>query len=137
MDGIRDSTTYLLGRASTRGALETRQFLTRNAVPFQWVDVENDPLVQLLQGDAQLTGRRYPLALFADGSILEAPERFMRRRYVRATPTDTPSPVPAEDERAYAETAVFKQQLAERVGLPTRPARESTTWWSWAPAQLG
>jgi thioredoxin reductase (NADPH) len=121
---MRDSTTYLLGRASTRGALETRQFLTRNAVPFQWVDVENDPLVQMLQGDAELAGRRYPLALFGDGSILEAPERFMRRRYVRATPTDTPSPVPAEDERAYAETAVFKQQLAERVGLPTRPARE-------------
>ena len=62
MDGMRDSTTYLLGRASTRGALETRQFLTRNAVPFQWVDVENDALVQLLQGDAQLTGRRYPRA---------------------------------------------------------------------------
>jgi len=124
MDGMRDSTTYLLGRASTRGALETRQFLTRNAVPFQWVDVENDPLVRLLQADAQLTGRRYPLVLFGDGSILEAPERFMRRRYVRATPADTPSPVPAEDERAYAETAVFKQQLAERVGLPTRPARD-------------
>ena len=43
---------------------------------------------------------------------------------MRATPSGTPSPVPAEDERAYAETAVFKQQLAERVGLPTRPARE-------------
>ena len=26
------------------------------------------------------------------------------------------------DERAYAETARFKQQLAERVGLPTRPS---------------
>jgi thioredoxin reductase (NADPH) len=124
MDGMRDATTYLLGRASTRGALETRQFLTRNAVPFQWVDVDDDPLVRLLQGDAQLTGRRYPLVLFGDGSILQAPERFMRRRYVRASSTDTPSPVPAEDERAYAETAAFKHQLAERVGLPTRPARD-------------
>ena len=34
-------------------------------------------------------------------------------------------PLWPEDERAYAETAVFKQQLAERVGLPTRPTRES------------
>jgi thioredoxin reductase (NADPH) len=121
---MRDSTTYLLGRASTPGAPETREFLTRNDVPFQWVDVENDPLVELVQGHAQLTGRRYPSALFADGSILEGPERFMHTRYVRGTPTGTVSPVPPEDERAYAETALFKQQLAERVGLPTRPARD-------------
>jgi thioredoxin reductase (NADPH) len=125
MDGMRDSTTYLLGHGSTRGAIETRQFLTRNAVPFQWVDVETDPLVRLLQAGGELSGRRYPLVVFADGSVLEAPERFMRRRYVRATPADVPSPVPAEDERAYAETAMFKYQVAERVGLPTRPAREA------------
>lgn len=125
MDGMRDSMTYLLGRASTPGALETRQFLTRNAVSFQWVDVESDPLGKLARDQALLAERRYPLALFADGSILEGPERFMLSRYIRATPTDTPSPVGAEDERAYAETAIFKQQLAERVGLPTRPARDA------------
>ena len=49
----------------------------------------------------------------------------MRTRYIRATPTGAPPPVPPEDERAYAETALFKQQLAERVGLPTRPTRET------------
>ena len=118
------STTYLLGRASTPGVPETRQFLTRNGVPFQWVDVDCDPLVELLRGRAELEGRRYPLALFADGSILEGPERFMLTRYVRAT-GGTASPVPPEDERAYAETARFKQQLAEQVGLPTRPTRET------------
>src|SRR4249919_1515620 len=122
---MRNSTTYLLGRASTPGAAETRQFLSRNGVPFQWVDVEHDPLVDLLGGGPRLADRRYPLALFADGSMLEGPERFMRTRYVRATPTGAPSPVPPEDERAYAETALFKQQLAERVGLPTRPTRET------------
>jgi len=121
---VRDSTTYLLGQASTPGVPETRQFLSRNDVPFQWVDVDADPLVGLLGGRAKLEGRRYPMALFADGSSLEGPERFMLTRYVRATPTGAPSPVPAEDERAYAETARFKQQLAERVGLPTRPARD-------------
>ena len=31
--------TYLLGRAATPGAAETRRFLTRNGVPFQWVDL--------------------------------------------------------------------------------------------------
>jgi hypothetical protein len=137
MDGMRDSTTYLLGLASTRGALETRQFLTRNAVPFKWVDVENDPLVQLLQGDAQLTGRRYPLALFADGSILEAPERFMRRRYVRATPTDTPSPYP---RRTSAPTPrPPSSSNGSRSGSACPPGRHgrSTTWWSSAPVQPG
>jgi thioredoxin reductase (NADPH) len=119
------STTYLLGRASTPGVPATREFLTRNGVAFQWVDVDDDPLVELFGSRAELEGRRYPMALFADGSTLEAPERFMLSRYVRATPAGTMSPVPAEDERAYAETARFKQQLAERVGLPTRPDRES------------
>jgi thioredoxin reductase (NADPH) len=118
-----DSTIYLLGRASTPGVPETRQFLTRNGVPFQWVDVDSDPLVELLRGRAELEDRRYPLALFADGSILEGPERFMLTRYVSHTPTGASPPVPPEDERAYAETARFKQQLAERVGLPTRPTR--------------
>ena len=33
--------------------------------------------------------------------------------------------MPPEDERAHAETARFKQQLAERVGLPTRPTRDT------------
>lgn len=122
---MRNSTTYLLSRASTPGAAETRQFLSRNGVPFQWVDVEHDPLVHLLGDGPRLADRRYPLALFADGSMLEGPERFMRTRYIRATPTGAPPPVSPEDERAYAETAVFKQALAERVGLPTRPTRES------------
>lgn len=116
------SSTYLLGQASTPGVPETRQFLTRNGVPFQWVDVDSDPLVGLLRGRARLEGRRYPMALFADGSVLEGPERFMLTRYVHhAAPGMPPPPVAREDERAYAATARFKQQLAERVGLPSRP----------------
>ncbi len=125
MTVVRDSTTYLLGRASTPGVPETRQFLSRNGVAFQWVDVDADPLVGLLGGRAELEGRRYPMALFADGSTLDGPERFMLSRYVRGTPAGTAPPVPPEDERAYAETARFKQQLAERVGLPCRPTSES------------
>ena len=45
-------------------------------------DVDADPLVGLLGGRAELEGRRYPMALFADGSTLEGPERFMLNRYV-------------------------------------------------------
>ncbi len=72
------SSTYLLGRASTPGVPETRQFLTRNGVPFQWVDVESDPLGRSYSGAAQSSKvAATRLALFADGSILEGPERFM------------------------------------------------------------
>jgi thioredoxin reductase (NADPH) len=125
MTVVRDSTTYLLGRASTPGVPETRQFLSRNGVPFQWVDVDADPLVGLLSGRAELEGRRYPMALFADGSLLEGPERFMLNRYVSHSATGSSPPVAQADERAYAATARFKQQLAERVGLPTRPSNST------------
>ena len=33
---------YVLGRAATPGAAETRQFLSRNGVGFRWVDVDDD-----------------------------------------------------------------------------------------------
>ena len=62
---------YLLGRAATPGAAETRQFLSRNAVEFRWVDVDNDPLMRLLAADGALTDVRLPCVLFPDGSLLE------------------------------------------------------------------
>jgi thioredoxin reductase (NADPH) len=116
--------TYLLGRAATPGAAETRRFLARNGVPFQWVDLDEDPLARLLGVDGILDGRQLPCVLFADGSILEGPERFMRTRFVRATGGGAASDVPADDQRAYVETARFTTELAARVGLPTRPERE-------------
>ncbi|HEY7793348.1 MAG TPA: FAD-dependent oxidoreductase [Gaiellaceae bacterium] len=110
---------YLLGRAATPGAAETRQFLSRNGVEFRWVDVDDDPLMRLLGADGALADVRLPCVLFPDGSLLEGPERFMRTRFVAhrgATP-----PVPVEDQRAHLETKRFKHELAARVGLPTKP----------------
>jgi hypothetical protein len=46
---------YLLGRAATPGAAETRRFLSRNNVGFRWVDVDDDPLARALR---RRTGRR-------------------------------------------------------------------------------
>jgi thioredoxin reductase (NADPH) len=49
----------------------------------------------------------------------------MLTRYVHhAAPDMAPPPFAQEDEQAYAATARFKQQLAERVGLPSRPRSE-------------
>lgn len=116
--------TYLLGRAATPGAAETRRFLARNGVPFQWVDLDDDPLARLLGGDGALAGHRLPCVLFADGSVLEGPERFMRTRFVRGTADGAVTEVSAADQRAYLETARFTTELAARVGLPTRPEHE-------------
>lgn len=35
---------YLLGRAATPGAAETREFLSRNGVAFRCVEIDDDPL---------------------------------------------------------------------------------------------
>jgi len=48
------SVQYLIGTATAPGAADTREFLQRNGVAFQWVDVDRDPLVRLLGGDGAL-----------------------------------------------------------------------------------
>src|SRR4051794_854708 len=78
---------YLLGRAATPGAAETRQFLSRHGVPSRWVDVNDAPLVRVLGPAAALDSVRLPCLLSPDGSIVEGPRRFMRQatRFVPAT----------------------------------------------------
>jgi len=115
---------YLLGRAATPGAAETRQFLSRNGVSFSWVDVDDDPLVRVLAPSAALDSIRLPCVLFPGGSILEGPSRFMRTRFVWATEYGAVPAVSAEDQQAFLETKFFKHELATRVGLPTRPKYE-------------
>ena len=127
---------YLLGGAATPGAAETREFLTRNGVSFQWVDLDRDPLLRLLDRPVPLAGGRLPLVVFGDGSTLEGPERFMRTRYVSATPEGSTPPVSEQDRRAYTETALFKQQLARRVGLPTAPQHDAYDVLSSVPGRL-
>ena len=112
---------YLLGRAATAGAAETRQFLSRNGVEFRWVDVDDDPLMRLLAADAALADVRLPCVLFPDGSLLEGPERFMRTRFVPATRHGAVPTVSPEEQRAHLETKLFKHELATRVGLTTKP----------------
>jgi len=116
--------TYVLGRASTPGAAEVRQFLARNGVPFQWVDLNVDPLLRLVAAPDALADVRLPLVLFADGSTLQGPVRYMRTRFVKATPADAPPLVTLEDQQAHRETALFKHELATRVGLPTSPQHD-------------
>lgn len=118
------NSVYLLGRAATPGAAETREFLSRNNVEFRWIDVDDDPLMRVLAASEALKDIRFPCVLFPDGSLLEGPTRFMRTRFVPATRHGAVAPLSAEDEQAHLETKTFKHELATRVGLPTRPQRE-------------
>ena len=55
-------------------AADLRIFLTRNGIPYEWVDLDQHPL-----GDGEvagLAGVRLPLCVFPDGTQLEAPSRF-------------------------------------------------------------
>jgi thioredoxin reductase (NADPH) len=116
--------TYLVGRAATPGAAETRQFLSRNGVSFSWVDVDDDPLMRVLAAAPALATVRLPCVLFPDGTILEGPGRFMRTMLVPAKQLGALPVVSAEDQRAHLETKLFKHELAARVGLPTQPQHE-------------
>lgn len=90
-------------------------------MPFQWVDIDHDPLVSLLSGTRALEGKQFPFVVFADGSTLEGPPRYMRTRFVRATGRGAGASVSTGDQQAYLDTALFKHELATRVGLPTTP----------------
>jgi thioredoxin reductase (NADPH) len=54
-------------------AHETRDFLARNCVPFQWLDVERDDEAGRLVARADVKASRLPLVLFPDGSQLVQP----------------------------------------------------------------
>jgi thioredoxin reductase (NADPH) len=47
-----------------------RNFLSRNHVPYRWLDVAGSPEAQKLLTDRQLDAERLPAVLFEDGSVL-------------------------------------------------------------------
>jgi thioredoxin reductase (NADPH) len=75
-------TYYLIGQRDSAETRDLRTFLVRNRVPFQWVDLERDPLVRFLVGDGGLAEHRWPLCLLPDGTRLEAPSRLELARCV-------------------------------------------------------
>ncbi|MDP9325004.1 MAG: FAD-dependent oxidoreductase [Candidatus Dormibacteraeota bacterium] len=50
-----------------------KEFLSKNHVPYQWIDIEKDPSMGELIGDAAGDPTRLPFVLFPDGSTLSAP----------------------------------------------------------------
>ena len=97
----RESDVSLVGRRHSPHVQDLRDFLSRNRVAFAWVDLDHDPLLRAL--GAQIPeGLRLPIFVYADGSASGWPA--------------------GDDDEANFNLA--RLQLAERVGLHTRPDKE-------------
>lgn len=72
MDSLRRHPVTLFGRRGQAAAHTARDFLERNEVPLRWVDLDLDPLAEVVS-DHELETATQPTALFADGTRLKAP----------------------------------------------------------------
>src|SRR5690348_9525088 len=97
---VENGRVYVVGYRSSPHAQDYRDFLERNNVPYQWVDVDADPLARFLGAPSDVEGVRLPVFLFADGTRLE----------------------PLDDENAEVGFERTRSALAERVGLHARPS---------------
>ena len=97
---VENGRVYVVGYRSSPHAQDYRDFLERNNVPYQWVDVDENPLARFLGATADVEGVRLPVFIFADGTSLEPVQD-------------------ADEDKSFART---RAELAERVGLRARPS---------------
>jgi len=67
-DGIR-----VVGHRWSPAAMEIRDFLGRNFIPYQWLDIEKDESAQQLVTSSKTECSSLPLVVFRDGSFLASP----------------------------------------------------------------
>src|SRR5579864_3632378 len=67
-DGIR-----VVGHRWSPAAMELRDFLGRNFIPYQWLDVEKDETAQQLVTSSKTECSSLPLVVFRDGSFVASP----------------------------------------------------------------
>jgi thioredoxin reductase (NADPH) len=92
-----------------------RELLERNGVGHRWIDLDVDPLAHVFDFHQRLDGKRLPVVLFPDGSLLEGPEHYAEF----APDLDAISVGQAWD------TMLWRNEVARRVGLATEPSRSS------------
>jgi thioredoxin reductase (NADPH) len=114
MGEIAEHPVTLFGRRGQAAAETALEFLKRNEVSLRWVDLDLDPMADLLARD-ELEAAVQPVALFADGSRLEAPATY-------AEPT--PGRLDPDLASDYVTSALWRAELAGRAGLPTRPRHD-------------
>src|SRR5215469_18519388 len=139
----------MIGSGSAPAMLSARALLVGNRVAHRWIDTDTDPVGRLLAKHAHV-GVERPLAVFADGYQLPAPEEFVDPVPVRDRPAirmPAGPPVGREPEHiaavgeqrveiagparrapqhaeAYLMSTRWRSELARRAGLHTQPERE-------------
>ena len=71
-----DPLVSMIGSGSAPAMLAARALLGGNGVAHRWIDTDADPVGRLLAENVHLGAER-PVAVFADGSQLPAPEEFI------------------------------------------------------------
>ena len=136
MSGI-DPVVSMVGSGSAPAMLTARALLAGNDVAHRWIDIDADPVGRLLAEHAHL-GVERPVAVFADGSQLPAPEEFVDRSpaRIRGEPESAPAireqrigmavpaRTPPHHAEAYLTSTQWRSELAHRAGLGTEPERE-------------
>src|SRR5215469_8940005 len=136
----------MIGSGSAAAMLSARALLAGNGVAHRWIDTDADPVGRLLAKHARL-GVERPLAVFADGFQLPAPEEFVDPIPVRDRPAirlagaqpigrEPEQPATVGDQRAqmavpaqtapqhgepYLTSTQWRSELARRAGLRTQP----------------
>ena len=129
-----DQIVSMIGSGSAPAMLAARALLVGNGVTHRWIDIDADPVGRLLAENIHLGAER-PVAVFADGSQLPAPEEFVDpipSRFAEQAPAITqqrvgmvvPARVAPERAEAYLTSAQWCSELAHRAGLRTRPERD-------------
>ena len=70
-DGIR-----VAGALWSTSSHKVKDFLTRNQIPYQWLDIEKDREAQSLIETVTEVNERLPVVFFPDGSVLIEPENI-------------------------------------------------------------
>jgi len=68
-DGIR-----VAGTLWSPGSHATKDFLARNRIPYQWLDVEDDSEARRLVESTEQGGHHLPVVFFPDGDVLVEPD---------------------------------------------------------------
>ncbi len=68
-DGIR-----IAGTLWSATSHNVKDFLARNRIPYQWLDVEKDSEAALLVESSTKEHRQFPVVFFPDGTVLENPD---------------------------------------------------------------
>jgi thioredoxin reductase (NADPH) len=104
----------VVGRRGPAEVDRALEMLERNDVEHRWVDLDRDPLAELIDADA-VADTRLPLVLFPDGTRLEAMPGYLE---------PAPGSVDMTLRDRYVESARWRARLAEGASLPTRPQRD-------------